>query len=412
MRQRVGKQEGSALVIAMFAIAVMLMIGLSTYSFVDAQQGQANREHVGEASFRLANAALNEQMFELGSVWPNTSATAYPSWCTSAAGAGSPCPDASALSQSFTGSEYAAGTCAGGVTNGWRTAVRDNGGGATSYYDPAVVPSQPSYDANADGSVWVRAEGTSRCRTRATVALVRLSRVPLPFPRNVITANWISLRNLGRKVIVDTLGRYAQPPSVRPPNDPAQAGGVAARCVSAPTPCVSYDPSKGQISPDTTQIGAGGSSTTLTSDQINGLKLQAQTNSPPSYYAAGSCPPSLTGQLVFVEDLTSCPQYNGGNSKNSPGVLVFMRGTLTLTGNGVFYGVIYAGNQQGSSGAVVSLNGTSAIQGSVVVDGAGGVVAGSSGTNIVFDPRAFSLLQTLANATMVPNTWRQLPAGS
>jgi Tfp pilus assembly protein PilX len=410
MRPPIRREEGSALVIAMFAIAVMLMIGLATYSFVDTQQRQANREHVGEASFRLANAALNAQMFRLGTTWPNVSGVAYPTSCTSAAGGGTKCPDAAALSSSFTGPEYASSTCSGGVTDGWRTTVRDNGGGATSYYDPAVVPSQPSYDANADGSVWVRGEGTARCRTRTTVALVRLSRVPLPFPRNVITANWISLRNLGRKVIVDTLGRYAQPPSVRPPNDPAQAGGVAARCVSAPTPCVSYDASKGQISPDTTQIGGAGSSTTLTTDQISGLRLQAQTNSPPLYYGPGQCPPSLTGQLVFVEDLTGCPQYNGGNSKNSPGVLVFLRGTLTLTGNGVFYGVIYAGNQQGSSGAVVSLNGTSAIQGSVVVDGAGGVVAGSSGTNIVFDPRAFSLLQTLANATMVPNTWRQLPS--
>ena len=413
MRARLGREEGSALVIAMFAIAVMLMIGLATYSFVDAQQSQATRQQVGESSFRLANAALNSQMFQLGSAWPSASASAYPTWCTSGGGAGSPCPDAAALSSSFTGPEYAPLTCAGGVTNGWRTAVRDNGGGATSYYDPAVVPSQPSYDANADGSVWVRAEGTARCRTRKVVALVRLSRVPLPFPRNVITANWISLRNLGRKVIVDTLGRYAQPPSVRPPNDPAQAGGVAVRCVSAPSPCASYDPSKGQISPDTTQIGGGGSSTTLSTDQIEGLRLQAKTNSPPSYYGPSTtqCPPSLTGQLVFVEDLTGCPQFNGGNSKNSPGVLVFMRGTLTLTGNGVFYGVIYAGNQPppGSSGAVISLNGTSAIQGSVVVDGGGGVVAGSSGTNIVFDPRAFALLQTLANATMVPNTWRQLP---
>jgi Tfp pilus assembly protein PilX len=413
MTRRMDAQEGSALVIAMFAVAVMLMIGLATYSFVDAQQSQATREHVGESSFRLANAALNAQMFQLGTTWPSTSALAYPSSCTSGAAAGPPCANAAALSSSFTGVEYASGTCPGGVTNGWRTTVRDNGGGATSYYNPAVVPTQPSWDANADGSVWVRAEGTARCRTRATVALVRLSRVPLPFPNNVITANWISLRNLGRKVIVDTLGRYAQPPSVRPPNDLAQAGGVAARCdpASAPTPCVSYDASKGQISPDTTKIGGSGNATTLTDDQIEGLRLQAKTNQPPTYYGPSTtpCPPSLTGQLVFVEDLSGCPQYNGGNSKNSPGVLVFLRGTLTLTGNGVFYGIVYAGNKQGSPGAVVSLNGTSAIQGSVVVDGPGGVVAGSSGTNIVFDKRAFSLLQTLANATMVPNTWRQLP---
>lgn len=413
MRTRIGSERGSALVIAMFAISMMLMIGLATYSFVDTEQSQANKQSYGESSFRYANAALNEQMFQLGTTWPSTSAKAYPSSCTSAGAAAAPCPDATALSQSFTTADFGStATCSSGAANGWRTYVRDNGGGATSYYDPAVVPSQPSYDANGDGSVWVRAEATAQCRTRITVALVRLSRVPLPFPRNVLTANWISLRNAGRKVLVDTLGTYAQPPSAQPQKN-AQPGGVAARCVNAPTPCVSYDPSKGQIVPDTTVAGAGGSSSTLTDDQIDGLRQQAQTAVPPSYYGPtsplGSCPPSLTGQLVFVEDLTNCPQYRGGNSANSPGVLVFMKGTLSMTGNAVFYGIVYAGNRTNLTGAVVSLNGTSAIQGAVVVDGPGGVIVGSSRTNIVFDTRAFSLVQGLANATMVPNTWRQLP---
>jgi hypothetical protein len=185
---------------------------------------------------------------------------------------------------------------------------------------------------------------------------------------------------------------------------------VAARCVAAPTPCVKYDASKGQIAPDTTQVNSGGNATTLTSDQIAGLRLQAQNAG--TYYPTGTCPPNLTGQLVFVEDMTGCTGYRGGNTANAPGVLVFMRGTISFGGNSVFYGIIYAGNQQNSTGAVVSLGGTSAIQGAVVVDGPGGVVAGSSGTNIVFDQRAFGSLQALANAAMVPNTWRQLPAGS
>ena len=405
-------ERGSALVIAMFAITVMLMIGLATYSFVDNQQAQASRQQVGEAGFSLTNGALNAQMFQLGSKWPNNAANAYPTACTSGTPAAAPCPDATALSGSFTTAEYGTDACQNGATNGWRTTVRDNGGGAATYYDTSVVPNQPSYDANADGSVWVRAEGTARCRTRTTVALVRLSRVPLAFPRNVITANWLSLTNNGRKVIVDTLGNYAQPPSVRPPPN-AQAGGVAARCVSAPTPCVKYVASKGQISPDTTQVNTGGASATLTDEQLEGMRLQAKTAVPPTYYAAGTCPPNLTGQLVFVEDMTGCSGYkNGGNSAASPGVLVMAKGSISFTGNGVFYGIIYAANRGTPpiTGAVVSLGGTTAIQGAVVVDGPGGVVAGSSGTNIVFDSRAFSLLQGLANATMVPNTWRQLPA--
>ena len=411
MTRRRDTERGSALVIAMFAIAVMLMIGLATYAFVDQQTAQATRSNVGEAGFRLTNAALNAQMFQLGATWPSSSATAYPSSCTSAAPAAAPCPDAATLSASFTGNDYSTDACLGGTaTNGWRTAVRDNGGGATKYYDPAVTPGQPSYDANGDGAVWVRSEGTSRCRTRTSVALVQLSRVPLPFPRNVVTTNWLQVSNNGRKPIIDTLGSYAQPPSVRPPPN-AQAGGVAARCVGAPSPCVSYVASKGQISPDTTAVNTGGSATTLTDEQIDGMRLQAKTAVPMTYYAAGSCPSNLTGQLVFVEDMTGCPTPKGnGNSASTPGVLVVLNGSLSFTGNGVFYGIIYMANKTNLTGAVVRLGGTTAIQGAVVVDGPGGVVAGSSGTNIVFDSRAFALLQALANATMVPNTWRQLPS--
>jgi hypothetical protein len=409
MRRLRDSERGSALVIAMFAIVMMLMIGLATYSVVDAQQSEATKQNIGESGFRYANAALNSQMFQLGSTWPKNSLTAYPSWCTSASPTGSPCPDATALSQTFTSADYGPSTCPAGVTNGWRTAVRDNGGGATSYYDPAVVPTQPTYDANADGSMWVRAEATARCRTKITVALVRLSKVPLPFPQNVVTTNWLQVSNNGRKVIVDTLGAYAQPPSAQRPSN-AQPGGVAARCNAAPTPCIKYDPAKGQIVPDTTLANSGGATATLTSDQIEGLRQQAKNAVPSTYYNVGNCPPNLTGQLVFVEDLTGCGGYRGGNSAASPGVLVFMKGTLSFGGNAVFYGIVYAGNQQNSSGTVVSISGTAAIQGAVVVDGPGGIVAGSSRTNIVFDPRAFGLLQALANATMVPNTWRQLPA--
>src|SRR4051812_11214404 len=110
MMRRVRTEQGSALVAAVIAIAMMLMVGLATYSLVDAQQGQATRAHIGESSFRLANAALNQQMFQLGSAWPSTTATGYPTSCTSTAPGGATCPNAAALSSSFTGPEYASGT--------------------------------------------------------------------------------------------------------------------------------------------------------------------------------------------------------------------------------------------------------------------------------------------------------------
>jgi hypothetical protein len=68
-------------------------------------------------------------------------------------------------------------------------------------------------------------------------------------------------------------------------------------------------------------------------------------------------------------------------------------------------------NTQGTSGAVVSLTGTSAVQGAVAVDGLGGISAGSSAANVVFDPRAAGLVKGLGNAAAVPNTWRELYTG-
>ena len=65
-------------------------------------------------------------------------------------------------------------------------------------------------------------------------------------------------------------------------------------------------------------------------------------------------------------------------------------------------------NQQNSNGWVVSLNGTSAIQGSVAIDGAGGLLAGSSGVNVVYDPFAFSKIVSYGNAGIIQNTWREI----
>ena len=43
-----------------------------------------------------------------------------------------------------------------------------------------------------------------------------------------------------------------------------------------------------------------------------------------------------------------------------------------------------------------------------MVDGNGGVLAGSSGTNIVFDPRAFDGARSFGTAGIVQNTWREI----
>jgi hypothetical protein len=111
---------------------------------------------------------------------------------------------------------------------------------------------------------------------------------------------------------------------------------------------------------------------------------------------------------VFIES-GNC-SYNTGSANTSadPGFLVIATGTLSLGGNFTYYGVVYAANLQASTGNVVSLGGTSQINGAVAVDGGGGVSAGSSKANIVYDPNAFNAVQGYASAGLVQGTWREI----
>ena len=62
---------------------------------------------------------------------------------------------------------------------------------------------------------------------------------------------------------------------------------------------------------------------------------------------------------------------------------------------------------------MVETSGTSAIRGGVLVDGDGGVYAGSSGDNIVYNAFAFDDIKAVGTAGVVQNTWREIvPAAS
>ena len=114
----------------------------------------------------------------------------------------------------------------------------------------------------------------------------------------------------------------------------------------------------------------------------------------------------------MIKTATPCAVSMSGGSVNSavnPGVLVIENGTLSLGGNANFYGLVYMVNQQGSSGAVVSISGNASIQGIVAVDGNGGVLAGSSKTNLIYDSRAASLLRGDSGATLEKSSFRVLP---
>jgi Tfp pilus assembly protein PilX len=374
-------ERGAALVVAIIVTGIMLTVGLATISWADNGFRTSGEERVRESSFHLADTVLDAQIFKLGTNWPNATNPA-PACSDAAQPAG--CPSEATIAQTFDGTDYGAGY-------DWSTQVQDNGGAVVSLYTTAGAAGQPAYDANGDGKVWVRAEATVRGEKRSLLGEVRAEKVPLAFPRNAITADHFSTTNNGNKTIVDTVGDSGQP------------GDVAVRCDPAVAGCTTYRPN--QVSPETTYGGYTGGDA-MSGEDIDKLRIRAIAED--TYHA--SCPANPSGEIVFVE--TGNCSYSGGtgNSAASPGMLIINNGTLSLGGNYEFYGLVYAHNAQGSTGNVVTLSGTSLIYGAVAVDGFGGVSAGSSKLNIVFDSNVFGLVKGYGTGELTPGSWRELGA--
>jgi hypothetical protein len=376
--KRLSHESGAALVTAIIVTGIMLSIGLATLAWADNGFRTSGEERVRESAFNLADTVLDAQTYQLGRNWPKSS-NPFPPCSNTAQPAG--CPSEATLSQSFTAVDYGDGYT-------WSTQVQDNGGAVEDLYTTADAVGQPGYDANGDGRLWVRAEATVRGETRRLLGEIQAQEVPLAFPRNTVTAGHFETTNNGNKVIVDTLGTSGQP------------GDVSVRCVANPG-CATYR--DGQISPPTAYTGYTGGDA-MSPDDLNNLKGRAIANG--TYYA--SCPADPSGDIVFVE--TGNCVYNGGpgNTVTSPGMFVINNGTLSLGGNFEYYGLVYAHNAQGSSGNVVMLQGTSLIHGAVAVDGLGGVSAGSSKLNLIYDSNVFSKVKGYGTGELTPGTWREL----
>ncbi len=382
-------ERGSALLIAMLAMVVMMGLGIATLSFADGQQQDAARARIADSAFNLAEGVLDTQVYLLSHNWPGSAGTARPAMCTQATVV-SGCPHPTQVRASFAAGDW-------GTDATWITRIRDNGGSAGSFFNDAVTAQQPSWDANADGRVWTWAQAVVRGRKRTLVALVEVQRVDnsLQFAHNAITAGWFQTTNNGRKVIVDTRGDSAQP------------APVAVRCLTRTPACLGYESGKGQIAPDTTQTAyAGGAA--LTPDRLDTLRSRAIAEG--TYWASG-CPANPSGRIVFLENGACAYNNSAGpccNSAQVPGVLVIANGTLALTGNIVYHGIVYMVNQQNSSGVVLSLNGTAGIKGAIALDGPGGLLAGSSGLNLTYAVHVFNALDGFGTAGVIQNTWREL----
>jgi Tfp pilus assembly protein PilX len=404
MTQRLRSESGFVLLGAMLVLIIMMGIGLAIVSLNDTQQNLSGKEHVQESSFDLAEAALNAAALQLGRTWPTSTSPATLD-CDPTTSGTSYCPLSTAITNGYTTQDYASACPTNGSAKLWQTQIRDNTNG--SYWSTAIN-SAAHYDANADNSVWVRSFATVQCKTVSIVALVSYTATPIPVSKSVITANFFTTSNQGKKVIIDTRGVGSQP------------AAITLRCATgAPSPCANYAASKGQVQPPTVTTSSTTATQMLSAIQLQSLEQQAASAG--SLWTTGSCPTTAAqlaspaaGVPVVVQGPCNISITGNGtmNSAASPGALIIENGTLTLGGTTTFYGYIYMVNKQASSGSILTIQGNATVQGAVSVDGNGGITAGSSKTNLIYDPAATTVLKGSTGATIGRGTLRTLPAST
>jgi Tfp pilus assembly protein PilX len=408
MRARLRDETGATLIAAVLVVIAMLGLGVALLAAADGQSKSAASERTRESSFNLAEAAMNAQSLQLTRVWPSVAVTgaagAQP--CTPAT-TYSYCPQASAISNGYANGDYGVACASAPTTPAWETTIRDGTAGEQQW--TSAVTGRAKYDANADGVIWLRSTATTRCHKLSMVSLVSQTQIPITVPSNVVTANWFQTSNQGRKVIVDTRGSAAQP------------SPIMVRCSGKTTAqCLNYPADKGQVQPPATRQDSTAPTSTLTDDQI--AALEAQAASVNRLYAAGTCSltaaqlASVNGAPVVVKGGPTCNvSVTGNTSINSaavPGVLIVEDGSLQFGGSVQFYGLIIMLNKSNSSASLLNIGGNATVHGGVIIDGNGGITAGSSKTNLIFDPRASTLVKGAAGATLNKNTFRVVPTGA
>jgi hypothetical protein len=278
-------------------------------------------------------------------------------------------------------------------------------------------------DFNGDRQLWVQARAVVRGRPRNIVARLKLEQLRESVPQAGVVAGRLDVTNNGNKEMLNATG-----------------SSILLRCspVTSST-CASYEASKGQVTPAPTS--APSQPTFMTAAQIQRFKDRAIAEG--RYFPAGTCPSGaaqLTGAVVFVERCSTSYPHTGGystpcnvpadmddnciNPTNKPGLLIWHCGTLGMTGNQTFYGIVYMVNNsdgtcQGwnalsgscSVSTIYESGGGGGIYGALVADGDACVKIGSNSLNMAFDGNVFNSVSSFGTVGLVQNTWRELKAG-
>jgi hypothetical protein len=405
--RKLADERGNVLVTAILLMSVMLSVGMAVASTVDTQTTQSRKQRERESTFNLAEAALSAQTFILGRRGTGTMAKPYPA-------AGCPsvdtffCPDTDILNNSYTNDAEQVDFAAGSGTT-WRTDVLDDAkadGTPVRFWDDSYLSDAtwPRYDKDDNRHVWVRSEAVVRGHKRAIVAWVKIEDRIVSFPQYAVLSGYVHGKNSGGhggRPLVNSTGSL----------------GIAVRCNAAPqSTCIDLNPTKGpQLQPPGNYQLQYPNSTAIGGDDLFALEDVAKANG--TWYA--TCPANPNGDVVYVKNAGTCrytssaPAAPGGskccNTSANPGLFVLERGSVDFGGNIEFWGVVYHPNLDNSSAErLVETSGTSMIRGGVIVDGNGGVYAGSSGDNIVYNAFSFEDITAVGTAGVVQNTWREI----
>jgi len=404
MRKSLQSERGTAIVLAIVLMTMMVGVGLAAYSFVDTQQVETMRERQRESSFNLAEAALNSQSFVLSRRWAGAAssyATSTPT-CSNATGLAVQCPDPAQLIAAYNSPDYATGST-------WKTTVYDDTSG--KFYDSAIIEAKsagvdvtPHWDANANQVVWVKAETTVRGRNRTLVALVQVQQHTEFLPKRVILAGQFELTPNGNGVYIKT----------NP--DATSQHPVTLRCQLNNPSCAEFTPDKKnpQLDPPGAISGQEFVGKDALEDDVK-ERLKERAIADGKFYD-GVCPTDdqLTGKVVWVQGcaLGKYTQNNVWNSPSSPGILIWADGVLELGGKSDFWGIVYhLNNANSSDNEVLRLRGGLTIYGGAFVDGPGGIDVGSNRVNITYDEAAFVGVSSYGSAAIVQNSWRDITGG-
>lgn len=409
MKKKLNAERGNVLVTAILLISVMLSLGMAVASTVDTQTTQSRKERERESTFNLAEAALSAQTFILGRKGTGTATSPYPSTgCPS--GTNAFCPVSADLMRSYSGDATQVDF---GADTSWRTDVLDDAdpsGNSVRFWkdDYLSVSNWPRYDKDGNRHVWVRSQANVRGHKRAIVAWVKIEDMIVSFPRYAVLSGYLHGKNAGGhggRPLVNSTGSL----------------GIAVRCNTAPqSACIDLNPTKGpQLQPPGNFQLQYPNSTAIGGDQLIALEDVAKANG--TWYE--TCPANPNGDVVYVKNAGTCrytasaPAAPGAtkccNTAANPGLYIVERGSVDFGGNIEFWGVVYNANVDNSSGErLIETSGTATLRGGAIVDGAGGVYAGSSGDNIVYNAFAFDDITAVGTAGVVQNTWREIvPAG-